>query len=205
MCRYGQLVIKFLSVILNIQQDISFRVWAHNHFYGPQLVLSKTCKLKMKMPFCKTSQQRAGRKWLSLGSEITGHSSFLSAALKCSSLDSTYFQRNTFVTHKSYYSSHKRKKQQDSSLLILVLLSFLTIDPRAQSCVHSLLIRAKRRKADHTMQNSLQRAGKNEPESPHQSQRPGWEQVGGGASLFGVVPWIVMCNQVLLLSQQILL
>lgn len=65
-CRYGQLVIKFLSVILNIQQDISFRVWAHNHFYGPQLVLSKTCKLKMKMPFCKTSQQRAGKKWLSL-------------------------------------------------------------------------------------------------------------------------------------------
>lgn len=65
-CRYGQLVIKFLSVILNIQQDISFRVWAHNHFYGPRLALSKTCKLKMKMPFCKTSQQRAGKKWLSL-------------------------------------------------------------------------------------------------------------------------------------------
>lgn len=38
MCRYGQLVIKFFNIILNIQQDISFRVWAHNHFYGPQLI-----------------------------------------------------------------------------------------------------------------------------------------------------------------------
>lgn len=65
-----------------------------------------------------------------------------------------------------------------------MLLSFFTIDPRAQSYVHSLLIRAKRRKADHTKQNSLQRPGKDEPECPHQSQRQGWELVGGGSFSF---------------------
>lgn len=109
MCRYGQLVIKFLRVILNIQQDISFRVWAHNNLYGPQLVLSKICKLKIKMPFRKTCQQRAGGKWLS---GLWDHRSFffLSCCFEMFLIRFYIFQRNTFVTRKSYYSSHKRKK-----------------------------------------------------------------------------------------------
>jgi hypothetical protein len=73
MCRYVQFVIKLLNIILNIQQDISFRLWAHNHFYSLQLI-TEILQIEDKDAFLQDMPAKSS--WeviISLGSEITGH------------------------------------------------------------------------------------------------------------------------------------
>lgn len=131
-----------------------------------------------------------------MGSEITGHSSFFSAALKCSSLDSTYFRETHLLLTRAITLPIKGKNQQDSSLFILVPLSFLTIDPRAQGCVHSLLIRAKRRRQITQCRTAFRDQERMNSNIPTKARDQAGEQVRGvGGGLFSVLPWIVMCKR----------